>query len=74
MQVLADLHQHRSHRDLKPQNIMVAQKSGRVSVTLIDFAGSRLHEQGKRLSTAVDISSCLQPYHDGIDPSAARKM
>lgn len=59
VQVLADLHQHRSHRDLKPQNIMVAEKRGKVSVTLIDFAGSRLNDESKRLSAAVDISSCM---------------
>ena len=59
VQVLADLHQHRSHRDLKPQNIMVAEKRGKVSVTLIDFASSRLNHESKRLSAAVGIRLCM---------------
>ena len=74
VQVLADLHKHRSHRDLKPQNIMVAEKRGKVSITLIDFAGSRLNDESKRLSAAVDINSCMQQYQDGIDSSAAKRI
>lgn len=46
-QILADLHKERSHRDIKPGNILVAQRLGRVTVKLVDFAGSRLHSEGK---------------------------
>ena len=51
MQILADLHEERSHRDLKPQNIMVAQSSNtgnrnKVTVKLVDFAASRKQSEG----------------------------
>ena len=49
MQILAELHKNRSHRDLKPQNILVAQskmtKGSKVTVKLIDFAASREHDE-----------------------------
>ena len=54
MQTLAELHKDRSHRDLKPQNIMVTHsrmtKGSKVQVKLIDFAGSRQHDEGVRYS------------------------
>ena len=46
-QILADLHKERSHRDIKPGNILVVQRLGRVTVKLVDLAGSRLHSEGK---------------------------
>ena len=54
MQVLSDLHKQRSHRDLKPQNIMVAQsRRGRVTVKLVDFAASRTHGQSKHYNLCI---------------------
>ncbi|KAA6427173.1 MAG: hypothetical protein FRX49_02930 [Trebouxia sp. A1-2] len=42
-QILHDVHKDgRSHRDIKPHNIVVSWKNGKVTVTLIDWAGSRL--------------------------------
>ena len=59
MQILAELHEHRSHRDLKPQNILVAQtkmtKGSKVTVKLIDFAASREHDEGMHYNT---LTSC----------------
>ena len=47
VQILADLHKTRSHRDVKPGNIMVVQRKGKVIVKLVDFAASRLQTEGK---------------------------
>ena len=59
MQILTELHKDRSHRDLKPQNIIVAQtrmtKGSKVTVKLIDFAASREHDEGMHSST---VTSC----------------
>lgn len=64
MQILADLHKERSHRDLKPQNIMVAQsKTGWVAVKLIDFAASRMHDQGKRYFASYSSPDHIAGWH-----------
>ena len=45
----------RSHRDIKPHNIVVSWKDGKVTVSLIDWAGSRLE------------SECKHPIHTRFD-------
>lgn len=61
VQILAELHEERSHRDLKPQNIVVTQSTARlgikakVTVKLIDFAASRKQSEGAHHST---FASC----------------
>lgn len=50
LQILHDVHKDgRSHRDIKPHNIVVSWKNGKVTVTLIDWAGSRLRGEGLSL-------------------------
>jgi len=50
LQILHDVHKgRRSHRDIKPQNIMVSWKNGKVTVHLIDWAGSRLDSEGRHV-------------------------
>ena len=56
LQILHDVHKGgRSHRDIKPHNIMVSWKNGKVTVSLIDWAGSRLD------------SECKHPVHTCFD-------
>lgn len=47
VQIMRDMHEQRSHRDIKPANIMISWQGGQVDVMLVDFAGSRLHSEGK---------------------------
>ena len=52
-QVLQDLHLQRSHRDIKPANLMLSGWiKGKVNLTLVDWASSRLHSQGELLQPA----------------------
>ena len=61
VQILAEMHKERSHRDLKPQNIIVTQTrmtngiKAKVTVRLIDFGASREHGEGMHCST---LTSC----------------
>jgi len=55
VQMLDDLHEERSHRDIKPHNIMAVWGDGGVALRLIDFANSRLHSEGRQS----DSPSCL---------------
>ena len=72
VQMLDDLHEERSHRDIKPHNIMAVWGDGGVALRLIDFANSRLHTEGRQsdppsclyigkciAGTVVDMSACL---------------
>ncbi|DBB03944.1 TPA: hypothetical protein ACH3X1_013020 [Trebouxia sp. C0004] len=46
MQILHDVHKGgRSHQDIKPNNMMVSWKNGKVTLNLIDWAGSRLRSE-----------------------------
>lgn len=61
VQILAEMHKERSHRDLKPQNIIVTQTrmtngiKAKVTVRLVDFGASREHGEGMHCST---LTSC----------------
>ena len=54
VQMLDNLHEERSHRDLKPHNVMAVWTDGGVALRLIDFANSRLHSEG----TLSDSPAC----------------
>ncbi len=59
LQILHDVHKgERSHRDIKPENMIVSWKDGKVTVSLIDWAGSRLDSEGT-LPTGACFDMCL---------------
>lgn len=60
---MLDMHSYRSHRDVKPANVMVSWQGGQVLVTLIDFAGSRLHHQGKDLASVTTLCGLVSALH-----------
>ena len=50
----------RSHRDIKPANLMLSGwREGKVNLTLVDWASSRLHTQGDLLPSACCLTACL---------------
>ena len=60
MQALDNLHQERSHRDMKAGNVMVSgwDNPTGLRIHLIDWANSRLHSEGKEERT-VDKFVCI---------------
>lgn len=48
MQALNDVHEQRSHRDIKAGNVMVSawDSPNHLKLHLIDWANSRLHDEG----------------------------
>ena len=48
LQILHDMHKGgRIHRDIKPENMIVSWKDSKVTVSLIDWAGSRLESESR---------------------------
>ena len=52
LQALTDVHEQRSHRDIKAGNVIVSGwgSGNELKIHLIDWANSRLHEEGKPTS------------------------
>ena len=52
VQALVDVHQERSHRDLKAGNVMVSGwgQGEDIRIHLIDWANSRMHTEGQQSS------------------------
>ena len=69
VQIMRDMHEHRSHRDVKPANIMLYWQGGQVDVMLIDFAGSRPHGEGEygldsnQYRTLITFVSTVTQWH-----------
>ncbi|KAA6426479.1 MAG: hypothetical protein FRX49_03590 [Trebouxia sp. A1-2] len=74
--ILNDLHKDRSHRDVKPHNIILSQRKGKVSIKLIDFAGSRLHSEDDVLNATFSLPQAapqlLQCFGKGKEMKAMK--
>lgn len=60
LQILDDLHEERSHRDIKPHNIMAVWGEGRLALCLIDFANGSLHTEGRQPDSPILLVHWLQ--------------
>lgn len=65
LQALSNVHEQRSHRDLKAGNVMVSgwQSMDGLKIHLIDWANSRRHDEGEQICSISQFLSnvCVQP-------------
>ena len=50
---MRDMHEQRSHTDVKPANIMLSWQDGPLQIWLVDFASSRLHQEGEHSAASI---------------------